>query len=94
MVISSKQKSYKIKNNASIHISEPPPPPGGGCFLFFFFFFKREGGVNFDYLPGEGGKSEKLKKGFGSMVQGQVFLKKRGLTLFLFNFFKVNHFYI
>ena len=90
MVISSKQKSYKIKNNASIHISETPPPPG----CFFFFFFKREGGVNFDYLPGEGGKSEKLKKGFGSMVQGQVFLKKRGLTLFLFSFFKVNHFYI
>ena len=29
MVISSKQKSYKIKNNASIHISEPPPPKGG-----------------------------------------------------------------
>ena len=89
MVISSKQKSYKIKNNASIHILETPPP----FFFFFFFFFKREGGVNFDYLPGEGGKSEKLKKGFGSMVQGQV-LKKRGLTLFLFNFFKVNHFYI
>ena len=89
MVISSKQKSYKIKNNASIHISETPPPRG--FFFFFFFFFW---GVNFDYLPGEGGKSEKLKKGFGSMVQGQVFLKKRGLTLFLFNFFKVNHFYI
>ena len=34
------------------------------------------------------------------MVQGQVFLKggeggeKGGLTLFLFNFFKVYHFYI
>ena len=43
--------------------------------------------------PG-GGESEKLKKGDGSMVQGQVFLKRRGLKLFLFDFFKVYHFYI
>ena len=28
------------------------------------------------------------------MVQGQVFLKGEGLTLFLFNLFKVYHFYI
>ena len=33
--------------------------------------------------------------GGGSMVQGQVFFKGRGgLALFLFNFFKVYHFYI
>ena len=45
---------------------------------------------------GEGNlKSEKLKKGGGSMVQGQVLLKeKEGGALFLFNFFKVYHFYI
>ena len=35
------------------------------------------GGVNFDYLPQRGG-SEKLKKGGGSIVQGQVFLKEGG----------------
>ena len=28
------------------------------------------------------------------MVQGYIFLKGGGLTLFLFNFFKVYHFYI
>ena len=60
-----------------------PPPilkgPGGG-------------GVIFDYLPWRG-NSEKLKKGGGSMVQGQVLLKGV-LSLFLFNFFKVYHFYI
>ena len=28
------------------------------------------------------------------MVQGQVFLKWEGVTPFLFNFFKVYHFYI
>ena len=43
--------------------------------------------------PQGGGESEKLKKGGGSMVQG--LLKTRGeLTLFLFNFFKICHFYI
>ena len=31
--------------------------------------------VNFDYRPRRGGGSEKLKKGGGSMVQGQVILK-------------------
>ena len=40
------------------------------------------GGINFDYLParGEGGRveSEKLKKGSGSMVLGQVSLKRGG----------------
>ena len=44
--------------------SDPPPP---------FYMGEGGGGENFDY-PG-GGRSEKLKKGSGSMVQGQVFLK-------------------
>ena len=35
-----------------------------------------------------------IKKGGGSMVQGHMFLKEGGLALFLFNFFKVYHFYI
>ena len=43
----------------------PPPPPN----------FKAGGGVNFDYLPRRRGESEKLEKGSGSMVQGQVLLK-------------------
>ena len=34
----------------------------------------------------------KIKKGGGSMVQGQVFLKGGGLAFVLFNFFKVYHF--
>ena len=37
-------------------------------------FFSNGGEVNFNNLPRRGG-SEKLKKGGGSMVQGQVFLK-------------------
>ena len=37
--------------------------------------FLKGGGVNFDYLPQREGESEKLKKGGGSMVQGQVVLK-------------------
>ena len=41
-----------------------------------------------------GNSSEKWKKS-ESMVQGQVFLKGGGgLALFIFNFFKVYHFYI
>ena len=59
-------------------------------------FKKGAGGVNFDYLP-KRGESEKLKKGGESMVQGKVLLKKKGggkLTLFVFNSFKVYHFYI
>ena len=55
--------------------------------------FKMGGGgvVNFDYLPQKGGW--KTKKDSGCMVQGQVLLTwKGGLTLFLFNFFKVYHF--
>ena len=59
--------------------------------------FKGGGGrVNFDYLP-QGGP-ENLKKGGGSMVQGQAFLKEwregGGLALFLFNFFKFYRFCI
>ena len=50
------------------------------------------GEVNFDYLP-QRENLKNLKKGSGSMVQGQAFLKG-GLTLFLFNFLKVYHFYI
>ena len=58
------------------------------------------------YLPQREG-SKKLEKGGGNMVQGQVLLKvceyvcvfEEGeggeeLTLFVFNFFKVYHFYI
>ena len=52
-----------------VRIDPPPPPPPP-------HFFKR-GHVNFDYLPRRG-KSEKFKKGGGSMVQGQVFLKIGG----------------
>ena len=55
-------------------------------------FFEREGRVNFEYLEGE---FWKIKKGGGSIAQEQVFLKGGGrLTLFLFNYFKVYHFYI
>ena len=43
---------------------------------------------------GGGGESEKLKKGSGSMVQGQVIVKEGGLAFSQFNFFKVYHFYI
>ena len=49
-------------------------------------FFKGGGGgggvdVNFKYLPGRG-EYEKLKKGGGSMVLGQVFLKGGGACAF------------
>ena len=47
-----------------IHSSDPPPAP----------LFKRGVGVNFNHLPRRG-DIEKLKKGCGSMVQGEVFLK-------------------
>ena len=46
-----------------IHSLEPP-------------LFLKGGGVNFDYLP-QRGEIWKIKKGGGSMVQGQVFLKGR-----------------
>ena len=66
-----------------------PPPPRPSLFLK-----GRE--VNFKYLtlPQRRGESEKLKEGGGCMGQGQVFLKEVGLAFFLFNFFKVYHFYI
>ena len=38
-------------------------------------------------------KNEKLKREGGSIVQGQVFLKG-GLSLFVFNVFKIYHFYM
>ena len=53
----------------ALHSSEPPPPPSPPNPLFL-----KKGEVNFDYLPQRRG-SEKVKKGGGSMVQGQVFLK-------------------
>ena len=62
----------------SLHSSDLP----------FFLKGGGAGGVNFYYLP-----RLKIKKGGGSMVQGQVFLKS-GLTLFQFNFFEVYHFYL
>ena len=37
--------------------------------------FLKTGEVNFKYLPRSEGESEKLKRG-GSMVQGQIFLKR------------------
>ena len=48
------------------HSSDHPP------------FFLKGRGVNSNYLPRRGGESEKLKKGGGSLVQGQVFLKGGG----------------
>ena len=68
----------KGTHRVPLHSSDPP-------------FFKG-GEVNFNCPPGGGG-SENQRKGGGSMVQVQVFLK-RGLELFLFNFFKVYHLYI
>ena len=59
------------------HTSDSPPSPPP-------LFFLRGGGW--------GRGSEKLRKGGGSMVQGLILLKGAGLTLFLFNFFKVYHF--
>ena len=44
-----------------------------------------------DREEGEGGGGgERVER--GSMKHGQVFLKERGLALFLFNLFKVYHF--
>ena len=61
------------------------------------FILKGGSRVNFDYLP-QGGGPENLKKGGGSLVQGQAFLKEwregGGLALFLFNFFKFYRFCI
>ena len=53
------------------------PPP---------YIFKRGQEVNFNYLL-QRGESEKLKKKGGSMVQGQVFLK-RGAGTFPISFFQ------
>ena len=63
-----------------LHSSEPPPLTPLPLF---------NGGSKF-WLPppGEGGQSGKLKKGGGSMVQGQVLLIG-GADTFPFNFFKL-----
>ena len=50
----------------SPHSSDPRPPP------LFLRMEGGEGGVNIKYLPPEWGEYEKLEKGGGSMVQGQV----------------------
>ena len=68
---------------AIVMYSSDPSPPS---------LFLKEGGTF--WLPPPEGGSKKLKKGGGSTVQGQVFLKGKGLELFLFNAFKVYHFYI
>ena len=75
-------------------IVQPPPPP----------FFLKGGGVNFNYLPGPGGGSEKLKMGVEVWCRGRGVFKGWGETggvpggggaLSLFNFFiKVYLFYI
>ena len=51
------------------HSSDPTLPPPAP--------FKKEGGSKFRLSPPEGG-IWKIKKGGGSMVQGQVLLKERG----------------
>ena len=51
-------------------------------------------GANFNCLS-RWGRLWKIKKGDGSIVQGQFFLKKgEGAGTFLCNFLKVYHFYI
>ena len=60
-------------------IVRTPPPPflkGGIVNLDYHLRIRGDGG-------GRGGESEKLKKGGGSMFQGQVFLKRgRGADTF------------
>ena len=53
-----------------------------------------KGGSKFWLPPPEEGIWKIKNGGGGSMVQGQVFIKGGRLALFLFNFFKVYHFYI
>ena len=56
----------KIKSNIyALHNLDLPPLFKGGRLILIT-------------SPGRGGDSEKLKKGGGSMVQGQVFLKEGG----------------
>ena len=45
-------------------------------------------------IPPPEGETWKIKKGGGSILQMQVFLKEGGLAFFLFNFLKVYHFCI
>ena len=63
-----------------------PPPRGGGG---------GGGGSKFDLITSPGWRNLKiLRKGGGSMVKGQAFLKVGGADTFLFIFFKFYHFYI
>ena len=55
-----------------------PPPPPPPTHTHTHTHFLKWGEVNFDYLPWRGRESENFKKGVGSMVQGQVFLKGEG----------------
>ena len=81
-------QEIKNQNLANLLVKFNPPSP----------FFLKRGEVNIvDYLNKKG-ESEKLEKGEGSMVQGQVLLKAckyvcvfecaggEGGTLFIFNF--------
>ena len=57
-----------LKFSSDYHMKQFGPTPP--------FLKKGGGGVNFNYLPGRGGGwIWKIKKGGGSMLQGQVFLK-------------------
>ena len=62
-------------------VGRTPPPP-----LFLKW-------INFKYLPGEGG-IWKIKKRGWKYGAGVGLLRRKGLPLFLFNFFKVYQFYI
>ena len=76
-------KSYK---NIQLHSLPPPPPlppsPPPPSF--------KGGGRKFWLAPPKG-VHWKIKKGGWIIVQGQVFLKRVGMSLFLFNFLKVYH---
>ena len=57
-------------NISALHNLDLPPLVKGGQLILIT-------------SPGRGGNSEKLKKGGGSMVQGQFFLKGRGWYFYL-----------
>ena len=61
-----------------------------GFMTWYCMLLKGGGGMN--YLPRRG-KSEKLKKGIEVWSRGRSFSKRRA-AYFVFNFFKVYHFYI
>ena len=64
------------KGHGSNPTATPAPPPHTHTHTHTHFL--KWGEVNFDYLPRRGRESENFKKGVGSMVQGQVFLKGGG----------------